>query len=108
MDERDLTHPSMRRWVLIEPGMYKDTICPDLLHSSVFRAAFISPSEERLTPLVSAYSLKLWVMCLWTEPELVALYVHYAVMRLRHADTRQILPRPVLGWYDSAEEGAWR
>ena len=80
--DRDRTHrdnPSMRRWVLIEPGLDKGAIRCSLLHSSVYRVAFISPNEERLSPLVSVYGLKLWVMSLWTEPELVRLYVQHAL-----------------------------
>ncbi|KAI0731438.1 hypothetical protein C8Q76DRAFT_793502 [Earliella scabrosa] len=65
--------PTLRRWLLIEPGSHPK-IREGLLHESLYRVVFLSPKESRMGPLIREYGFNMWIMSLWTETELVALY----------------------------------
>ena len=71
--------PAMRPWMLIEPGVFKpgSTIPHYLLHQSLFRVAFLSPEPARMKSL-GPHLFHVWVMRLWTEDEIGALYVRRA------------------------------
>lgn len=79
-----------RPWMLIEPGTSQSDhkLNIFLLHHSLYRVAFFAPGTSSTKSLLGHYLFHKWDMSLWTEDELVQLYVRRALLRVRRANTR--------------------